>query len=62
MGRFLEENMGAMFPYFQIDLSTMVAAMGLAVGLSVIAAILPPGAPPSSPSPTPSAASPEVPR
>ncbi len=41
MGRFLEENMGSMFPYFQIDLSTMVAAMGLAVGLSVIAAILP---------------------
>lgn len=41
MGRFLEENMGSMFPYFQIDKSTMVAAMLLAVGLSVIAAILP---------------------
>jgi putative ABC transport system permease protein len=41
MGRFLEENMGSMFPYFQIDKSTMVAAVLLAVLLSVIGAILP---------------------
>lgn len=41
MGRFLEENMGSMFPYFQIDKGTMVVAVLLAVGLSVVAAILP---------------------
>jgi putative ABC transport system permease protein len=41
MGRFLEENMGGMFPYFRIDPGTMVTAVLLAVGLSVIAALLP---------------------
>lgn len=41
MGRFLEENMGGMFPYFRIEISTMVAAVFLAVGLSTLAAILP---------------------
>ncbi len=41
MGRFLEENMGGMFPYFRIEISTMVAAVFLAVGLSTLAAVLP---------------------
>lgn len=41
MGRFLEENMGSMFPYFRIDAATMVAAMLLAVALSVAAAVIP---------------------
>ena len=41
MGRVLEENMGGMFPYFRIEISTMVAAVFLAVGLSTLAAVLP---------------------
>lgn len=41
MGRFLEENMGAFFPYFRIDRSTMVFAILLAMGLSVIASVIP---------------------
>ena len=41
MGRFLEENMGSMFPYFRIEPSTMVMAVFLTVGLSTIAAIFP---------------------
>ncbi|WP_438009585.1 FtsX-like permease family protein [Sorangium sp. So ce321] len=41
MGRWLEENMGAMFPYFRIDPTTMVAAVLLASALSVTAALIP---------------------
>ncbi|AUX44269.1 ABC transporter ATP-binding protein [Sorangium cellulosum] len=41
MGRFLEENMGGMFPYFRIDLTTAVAALGLAMALSLIASLIP---------------------
>ncbi len=41
MGRFLEENMGAFFPYFRIEKSTMVAAFLLSIGLAVVAALLP---------------------
>jgi len=41
MGRFLEENMGGMFPYFRIEISTMIAAVFLAVALSTLAAVLP---------------------
>jgi putative ABC transport system permease protein len=41
MGRFLEENMGGFFPYFRIEISTMVQAFFLAVGLAVVAALLP---------------------
>ena len=41
MGRFLEENMGSMFPYFRIEPGTMVVAVMLTVGLSTLAAILP---------------------
>lgn len=41
MGRFLEENMGAWFPYFRIDTKTYVMGLVLAVGLALIASIIP---------------------
>ncbi len=41
IGRVLEENMGAFFPYFQIDVGTMIAAVVLSVALSVVAALIP---------------------
>src|SRR5262249_34415217 len=41
MGRFLEENMGAWFPYFRIEKTIMVAAVLLAMGLSVTASLIP---------------------
>jgi putative ABC transport system permease protein len=41
MGRFLEENMGAWFPYFRIAPQTYVAAMVLALALALVASILP---------------------
>lgn len=41
MGRFLEENMGAFFPYFRIEKTTMAISLLLAMGLSVLASLLP---------------------
>ena len=41
LGRFLEENMGAFFPFFRIDPKLAVLAFGLAVLISVVAAIIP---------------------
>ena len=41
MGRFLEENMGAWFPYFRVDGKTYALAIGCAVGLAVAASIIP---------------------
>ena len=41
LGRFLEENMGAFFPFFRIDPVTVVWAIILAVILGVVAAALP---------------------
>lgn len=41
LGRFLEENMGSFFPYFRIQPSIALLAMGLAVLLSLLAAVLP---------------------
>ena len=41
LGRFLEENMGAFFPYFRIDPQTSALAMGLALLLGALAAALP---------------------
>ena len=41
LGRFLEENMGGIFPYFRIDPSTGVIALGLALALGVAAAVVP---------------------
>jgi putative ABC transport system permease protein len=41
MGRWLEENMGAWFPYFRIAPQTYAAALGLAITLALVASILP---------------------
>ncbi len=41
MGRFLEENMGAFFPYFQISTLTSVLAIVLALVLGLLAAAVP---------------------
>lgn len=40
-GPWLEENMGAIFPYFRVPATTLGAAMGFAVLLGVLAAIIP---------------------
>ena len=40
-GRFLEENMGAWFPYFRISPTTAIAGVLLAVLLAVVASLLP---------------------
>jgi putative ABC transport system permease protein len=41
MGRWLEENMGAFFPYFRINPLTMVVALTLTVALGAIASLVP---------------------
>ncbi len=41
MGRWLEENMGAWFPYFRIDAGIYAMGMGLAVALALFASVLP---------------------
>ncbi len=41
MGRWLEENMGAWFPYFRIDTKTYVLALGFSVLLALTASIVP---------------------
>jgi putative ABC transport system permease protein len=41
LGRFLEENMGAFFPFFRIDPKTVVWALVLAALLGLLAAALP---------------------
>jgi putative ABC transport system permease protein len=41
IGRFLEENMGAWFPYFRISSGTAGLAVGLSVALAAIAATIP---------------------
>jgi putative ABC transport system permease protein len=41
MGRFLEENMGAIFPYFRVQPALAAIAMGLALLASVVAAAIP---------------------
>jgi putative ABC transport system permease protein len=41
LGRFLEENMGAFFPFFRIDPATIVWALVLAMFLGAVAAALP---------------------
>jgi putative ABC transport system permease protein len=41
LGRFLEENLGAMFPFFQIDNNTIILAIILAVLLGAMAAAVP---------------------
>jgi putative ABC transport system permease protein len=41
MGRWLEENMGAFFPFFRIDTLTLATAFGLVTLLSVLASLVP---------------------
>jgi putative ABC transport system permease protein len=41
MGRFIEENMGAYFPYFRIDTTAAVTALALSLALATLAAIVP---------------------
>jgi putative ABC transport system permease protein len=41
IGRFLEENMGAWFPYFRIEKATYAAAIGAALTLAAAASALP---------------------
>ncbi|MDX2052771.1 MAG: FtsX-like permease family protein [Polyangiaceae bacterium] len=41
VGRFLEENMGAMFPYFHMDASVAALALLLSVALGFLAALVP---------------------
>ncbi|WP_437276393.1 FtsX-like permease family protein [Sorangium sp. So ce375] len=41
LGRWLEENMGSMFPYFRIEPATMVIAVLLSMGLSLAASLIP---------------------
>jgi putative ABC transport system permease protein len=41
LGRFLEENMGAWFPFFRVSPAVAGAALGLSVALAVLAAIIP---------------------
>jgi putative ABC transport system permease protein len=41
LGRWLEENMGGFFPYFRIEPTTALAAMGLAIAFSLAAAAVP---------------------
>lgn len=41
LGRWLEENMGAFFPYFSIPTKVAFLALGLAAALAAIAAVIP---------------------
>jgi putative ABC transport system permease protein len=41
MSRFIEENMGGMFPYFRVDPITVVLALGLALVLGLLSGIIP---------------------
>jgi putative ABC transport system permease protein len=38
-GRWIEENMGAFFPFFRIETKTAVIALGLTIGLGLLAAL-----------------------
>jgi putative ABC transport system permease protein len=41
MGRFIEENMGAWFPYFRVPADVALMALGLAALLAALAAVIP---------------------
>ena len=41
LGRFIEENMGAMFPYFRVEPNTAILAFVIAIGLAAVASLLP---------------------
>ncbi|MBX3207504.1 MAG: FtsX-like permease family protein [Labilithrix sp.] len=41
LGRAIEENMGAMFPYFRVEPSIAILAVGIAIVLSALASLIP---------------------
>jgi putative ABC transport system permease protein len=41
VGRFLEENMGSMFPYFRVEPTLAIVSVSLAIAISVLAAVIP---------------------
>ena len=41
MGRWLEENVGSIFPYFRVDATTAALALGLSMGLGALASVVP---------------------
>lgn len=41
LSRFIEENLGGMFPYFRVDTQTIVLALTLSAGLGLIAGLVP---------------------
>lgn len=41
MSKFIEEQMGAWFPYFRVEPSTYVMALGLGIGLALVASAIP---------------------
>ena len=41
VGRFIEENLGGIFPYFRVTVGTAGSALALAVALALVAAIVP---------------------
>jgi putative ABC transport system permease protein len=41
VGRFIEDNMGNMFPYFRLETANVVLALGLAALLGALAAAIP---------------------
>jgi putative ABC transport system permease protein len=41
LGRAIEENMGGMFPYFRVEPTTALLAVGIAIGLAVAASLFP---------------------
>jgi len=41
LGRYLEENMGTLFPFFRVPPLMMVAALGLSVMLGLLASVIP---------------------
>jgi putative ABC transport system permease protein len=41
VGRFLEENMGGMFPYFRVSSTDALLAAGLSIGLACVVAAIP---------------------
>jgi putative ABC transport system permease protein len=41
MGRFIEENMGAWFPYFRVPMDVALISLGLAALLAAVAAVIP---------------------
>jgi putative ABC transport system permease protein len=41
LGRWLEENMGAWFPYFRVEPSTMLLTVAIAIVIAIVASLIP---------------------